>query len=141
MIKYSLKVVSDLKKRSEQRKIAMTILYQISLRKDSHIPYTIDEVIKENMEEENEFVKDLVYGVNNNEEQLNTLANKYLKDWDIKRIDKIGSAILKIALYELKYMDTPKIVVINEAVELAKNYTEDDLAKMINAVLDRYIKE
>ena len=46
-----------------------------------------------------------------------------------------------MAIYELKYMDTPSIVVINEAVELAKQYTDEELVKMINAVLDKFMKE
>ena len=69
------------------------------------------------------------------------IANKYLKDWDINRIDKTGAAILKMAIYELKYTDTPHIVVINEAVELAKKYSDDSVRKIINAVLDKMIKE
>ena len=62
-------------------------------------------------------------------------------DWDITRIDKTGAAILRLALYELKYTDTPEVVVINEAVELAKKYSDDAVRKMINAVLDKCIKE
>ena len=46
-----------------------------------------------------------------------------------------------MAFYELKYMDTPAIVVINEAVELAKTYTDKELADMINASLDKFVKE
>ena len=63
-----------------------------------------------------------------------------MKDWSIERIDKTGAAILKMAIYELKYTDTPPIVVINEAIELAKKYSDDDVRKMINAVLDKMIK-
>ena len=76
-----------------------------------------------------------------NIEEINDLANKYLKNWNIKRIDKTGAAILRMAFYELKYMDTPKIVAINEAVELAKLYNDEELAKMINAALDAFLKE
>ena len=64
-----------------------------------------------------------------------------MKDWSIDRIDRTGAAILKMAIYELKYTDTPPIVVINEAIELAKKYSDDDVRKMINAVLDKMIKE
>ena len=59
----------------------------------------------------------------------------------IKRLDKTGASILRMALYELKYTDTPRIVIINEAVELAKGYSDDSVRKMINAVLDKYVKE
>ena len=59
----------------------------------------------------------------------------------MERLDKTGASIIRMAFYELKYMDTPPIVVINEAVELAKEYTDTELAKMINGALDKYIKE
>lgn len=119
----------------------MTCLYQIDIAKQNNIQYDPEEVIKENIEVDNEFVKDLVFGVVTSEEEINGIANKYLKDWPINRLDKTGAAILRMAIYELKYMDTPAIVVINEAVELAKKYTDEDLVKMINAVLDKFMKE
>lgn len=119
----------------------MTCLYQIDILKQNKLPCDVEEVIKENVEIDNEFIKDIVYGVVTSEEEITSLANKYLKEWNINRLDKAGAAILKMAIYELKYMDTPPIVVINEAVELAKKYTDDDLVKMINAVLDKLMKE
>ena len=119
----------------------MTILYQIEILKENHVEYDVDKIMKENVDIENEFIKDLVYGVITTEEELITIANKYLKNWNLKRLDKIGATILKMAIYELKYMDTPDIVVINEAVELTKQYSDEELAKMVNAVLDSIIKE
>lgn len=127
--------------RSESRKLAMTVLYQIEIMKENKIPYEVDNIISDNVETENVFVNDLVYGVITNEEKLIAKADTLLKDWNMKRLDKVGSTILKMSLYELEYMDTPSIVVINEAVELAKNYTDEELAKMINAVLDKTIKK
>ena len=127
--------------RSELRKICMTCLYQIDILKQNNLSYDPEEILKENLSVENEFVKDIVYGVITDEKEIDEIANKYLKDWDIKRLDKTGAAILRMAIYELKYMDTPSIVVINEAIELAKQYTDEELVKMINAVLDKYMKE
>ena len=63
-----------------------------------------------------------------------------MNNWSIDRIDKSGAAILRMALYELKYTDTPEIVVINEAIELSKKYSDESVRKIINAVLDKYIK-
>lgn len=127
--------------RSELRKVSMTCLYQMDILKQNNLSYDPEEIIKENLSVENEFVKDIVYGVITSEKEIDEIANKYLKDWDIKRLDKTGAAILRMAIYELKYMDTPSIVVINEAIELAKQYTDEELVKMINAVLDKYMKE
>ena len=127
--------------RSELRKICMTCLYQIDILKQNNLSYDPEEILKENLSVENEFVKDIVYGVITDEKEIDEIANKYLKDWDIKRLDKTGASILRMAIYELKYMDTPSIVVINEPVELAKQYTDEELVKMINAVLDKFMKE
>lgn len=127
--------------RSELREKAMKILYEIEIYKASKVKFEIDECIKENIEIDNEFVKEIVYGINTYYDELNNLANKYLSDWDITRIELTGASILRMALYEMKYTDTPSRVVINEAIELAKKYSDDDVRKMINAVLDKYMKE
>ena len=66
---------------------------------------------------------------------------QYIDGWTIDRIDKTGAAILRMGLYELKFTDTPEVVVINEAVELSKKYCDDAVRKIINAVLDKFIKE
>ena len=128
-------------KRSELREKAMIILYQIEIRENNKIEYNVEDIIKENLEVDNEFVRDLVYGVITYKDELDTLANKYLEKWTIKRLEKTGASILRMALFELKYMDTPEIVVINEALELAKKYDDEALKNIINAVLDKYIKD
>lgn len=127
--------------RSELRKKCMIILYQIALREELKTPYQIDEIIEDNTEIENEFVKEIVYGVTTHKNEIDDLANEYVKDWTIQRLDKTGASILRMAIYELKYTETPPIVVINEAIELAKEYSDDSVRKIINAVLDKMIKE
>lgn len=129
------------KSRSELRNIIMTILYQIDIYNDRSVPYEVDKIIKDNINIDNEFVKDIVYGVITYKDELDKIANNYMDDWSINRLDKASSAILRMSLYELKFMDTPEIVVINEAIELAKKYSDEPVRKMINAVLDKYIKE
>ncbi len=130
-----------MKSRSELREKIMVILYQIDINRSQHIDYNVEEIISANLDIDNEFVRDIVYGVITYEDEIINIANKYMKNWDISRIDKTGAAILKMAIYELKYTDTPHIVVINEAVELAKKYSDDSVRKIINAVLDKMIKE
>lgn len=127
--------------RSELREKVMTILYQISLYSNNKIEYDIDDVIKENIEVDNEFVKELVYGVITHKVELDEIANRYLKDWTINRLDSMGQEILRMGIYELKYSETPDLVAINEAIELAKKYSDDNVRKMINAVLDKLINE
>lgn len=123
--------------RSELRKKIMTILYQVSIYKNNHIPYEVDAVIKEVVEVENEFVKEIVYGVITYEQEIIKVANKYLEGWTIDRLGNTDKAILQIGIYELLYTKTPEIVCINEAIELAKLYSDDNVRKMINGVLDK----
>ena len=126
---------------TELREKCMIILYQYDMMKKSDIEINIDDLIHENIDIENEFVKDIVYGVITHQKELDSLANQYIKDWTIDRLDKTGSSILRMALFELKYTDTPEVVVINEAVELSKKYSDDAVRKIINAVLDKIIRE
>ncbi len=129
------------KTRSELREIIVIILYQIDIYESNNIPYYIDSIIRENIEIENRFVREIVYGVENHIDEIDTIADNYLTNWSIKRIDKMGASILRMAFYELMYTDTPRIVIINEAIELAKKYSDDSVRKMINASLDNYVKE
>jgi len=123
--------------RSEARKIIMTILYQIIVYEKNKMMYDVEDVIKENLEVDNEFVKEIVYGVITYKNDIDELANKYLKNWTIDRLGNTDIAILRMGIYELMYTETPNVVCINEAIELAKTYSDDDVCKMINAVLDK----
>ena len=127
--------------RSELREKIMVILYQYDLMSSNKLECNIEDIMNDNLEVENDFVKDMVYGVITYKDELDNIANTKMIDWDISRIDKTGASILRLALYELKYTDTPHVVVINEAIELAKKYSDDAVRKIINAVLDKYIKE
>lgn len=127
--------------RSEARYKVMTILYQISLYEKNNISYNIEEVINEQLELKNDFVNELVYGVINNKKDIDSLANKYMKDWTIDRLGLTDAAIIEIAIYEIKYTETPNIVCINEAIELSKKYSDDKVSKMINGILDKVYKD
>ena len=123
--------------RSELRKKIMTILYQVNVYKKNKMDYDVEEVMKEVLPVENEFVKEIVFGVLTYQNEIDELANEYMKDWTIDRLGNTDQAILRMGIYELMYTDTPEIVCINEAIELAKDYSDDDVRKMINSVLDR----
>lgn len=128
-------------KRSVLREKIMIILYQLDIAKSQKMDADIDKVISSNLECDNEFVKQIVYGVVTYKDEIDKLANKYMVDWTIDRLDKTGCAILRMAIYELLYTDTPDVVVINEAIELSKKYSDDSVRKIINAVLDKIAKE
>lgn len=124
------------KTRSELREISVNVLYQVYIFNNAKVKYDTSELIKEQLEVENEFVKELVNGVILNQERINELANKYLIDWEIDRLSKVDKAILSVGIYELLYTTTPAIVAINEAIELSHKYSDDSVSKMINAALD-----
>ena len=126
--------------RSELRKKIMTILYQIGICENNKITYDVNDLIKNILEIDNDFVKETVYGVITNRNKIDEYANKYLNNWTIDRLGNTDQAILRMAIFELMYTDTPSIVVINEAVELAKLYSDDPVKGMINSVLDKIYK-
>ena len=127
--------------RSELRRKCMTILYQIIVYDRMHIEYNVDEIIAEVSLIDSEYIKEIVYGVLTYKNEIDKLANKYLDGWTIDRLGNTDIAILRMGIFELLYTNTPDVVAINEAVELAKNYSDDSVRKMINGVLDKIYHE
>ncbi len=125
--------------RSELRERIMTSLYQIYIYRKDKIKYNIEDVLKENDKEGNKFVSDIVNGVLSNEEVLNKVLNKYMKEWTIDRLGNIDQAIFRLSAYELLFTNTPHIVSINEGIELSKKYSDEKVTKMLNAVLDEIL--
>ncbi len=125
-----------MKNRSELREIIMKVIYQVSIYDNTNLSYEVKDLIKEQLDIENEYVDEMIVGILNKKDELYTLANKYLVDWKMERLNKVDQVIICIGIYELIYTETPAIVAINEAVELSKKYSEEAVTKMINGVLD-----
>ena len=123
--------------RTEAREKIMIILYQIDFYIKDNISFGVDSVIKENLEMDNKYVDDIVNGVIENLDTIDNIISKYLDGWDLDRLGKTDKAILRLGTYEILYYDTPKVVAINEAIELSKKYSDDKIVKLINAVLDK----
>ena len=123
--------------RTEAREKIMIILYQIDLYDKDKIPYDLESVFHENLEIDNKFVRDIVDGVLEKKDSIDKIISKYLENWDLDRLGKTDRGILRLSTYEMLYYNTPKVVVINEAVELAKKYSDEKIVKLINAVLDK----
>ncbi|MBR1413054.1 MAG: transcription antitermination factor NusB [Bacilli bacterium] len=126
--------------RRDSREKSMVILYQYELYKKIEENVDVEAIIKQN-DVNDDFVNNLVNGVIDNVKVIDEEANKYLGDWPINRLDRTGAQILRIAIYELKYTATPPKVVLNEAIELAKTYSDDSVRKIVNAVLDKLVNE
>lgn len=125
-----------MKTRSELREIIMKVIYQVNILRNGNLEYNIEDLIKEQLEIQNEFVSETVKGIIDKQEEINKIANEYLNNWTMDRLNQVDQAILSLGIYELKYTKTPSIVSINEAIELSKKYSDEDVTKMINAVLD-----
>ncbi|MBY6178735.1 transcription antitermination factor NusB [Staphylococcaceae bacterium DP2N0-1] len=122
--------------RKESRVQAFQTLFQLEI-KDTDL--TIKEAInfiKDDYPDLNfDFINWLVTGVKDHEPVLDEKIKPYLKDWSLERLLKTDRIILRMATFEILHSDTPSKVVINEAVELAKQFSDDDHYKFINGVL------
>jgi len=88
-----------------------------------------------------EFAKKLLNGVLNHLNKIDEIIKNHLIDWDFDRLDKVDKQILRVGIYEILYTDTPYQIVIDEAVKIAKNFSEDKAKSFINGILDRVAKE
>ena len=131
-------------KRSEAREMLFKALYEIEVQKDitdEHMDLFLEnnDITEEAMIS---YIKTSVNTINENGQELEETISKNLKkDWTLERISKITIALLKLAIYEIKYTDTPFKVVINEAVDLAKKYSEETAPAFINGVLASVVAE
>ena len=127
--------------RSGARETAMKILYQISILEKAEASYDLDEIFSRVEGRNKEFIENIVNEVILKKEELDKKANVYLINWEINRLNKVDQAIFEMAVYELLYTETPKKVVIDEAINLSKKYSEDAVVKMLNGVLDKIYHE
>lgn len=122
--------------RKESRTQAFQTLFQLEMKNNE---LTIDEAISfikdDNPDLEFDFINWLVTGVKDHESVLDEKIQPHLKDWTLDRLLKSDRIILRMSTYELLNGSTPQKVIINEAVELAKQFSDDDHYKFINGVL------
>ena len=127
--------------RSGAREMAMRILYQVSVFEKAKASYDLDEMFMDIAGRNKKFIENIVNEVILKKEELDKKANKYLINWEINRLNMVDQAIFEIAIYELIYWDTPKKVVIDEAINLSNKYSEESVVKMLNGVLDKIYHE
>ena len=127
--------------RSGAREMAMRILYQVSVFEKAKASYDLDEMFMDIEGRNKEFIENIVNEVILKKEELDKKANKYLINWAINRLNMVDQAIFEIAIYELLYTETPNKVAIDEAINLAKKYSDDAVVRMLNSVLDKIYHE
>jgi N utilization substance protein B len=126
--------------RTKARKRAVDAIFAADLRKvspESLLDTTAELVAdRQNQDEIFGYARDIVTGVVENHAEIDDLIETYSREWAIDRMPALDRAILRVAVWEILFNDdVPNGVAINEAVELAKEYSTDDSGSFINGLL------
>ena len=130
--------------RSAMRELAFQLMYGIEVQKE--VPEDVLQLFFENNnvieEEVQDYLTEIQTGIKKYETEINELISHNLKqNWSLNRISKINLSLIKVATYEMLYLDLPYKVAINEVVELAKKYADDSAPVFINGILASVVKE
>jgi transcription antitermination protein NusB len=129
-------------RRSRAREIALQVLYQDDLN-PRYNPALADDLLRRRLRSESllEFARELVAGVRQHRQELDTLIEATAANWSLHRMAATDRNALRLGAFEIVYGDTPKRVAINEAVELAKRYGTAQSAQFVNGILDRVMHQ
>ena len=129
---------------SKMREYAFMLLYELEIQKKFDEENLEIFLENNNIEDNNakKYITKIVKGIKENEPKIEeTISSKLKPEWKLDRISKINIALLKLSIYEIIYTDVPYKVAINEAIELAKTYGEENSSNFINGVLANVVKE
>jgi len=128
-------------KRANSRKLAMRMLYQMSIR-TTNLAVVFEDI------ETHTYAEDTVHWAYHLAKvtldhltDIDTIITNYSIDWDMDRLNHVDKALLRLGIGEINYTDTPYQVVLNEMIELSKTYSTEESAKFINGILGKYVKE
>ncbi|MGI6580107.1 MAG: transcription antitermination factor NusB [Saccharofermentanales bacterium] len=130
-------------KRSLVREYAFMFLFQIEIQPE-HIDKQIEYFLANYPvpDRQMDFFETRVNGVITEKKDLDNILEPFLVKWTLDRLPKVDLTILRLAIYEMKYMqDIPNNVAISEAVRLAKIYSGDESRSYINAILGNIDRE
>lgn len=134
--------------RKVAREVAFKVIFETSFQEDEKISKLMNELLEnaeENYEvnaEDDKYIQEITEGVKDKETELDEMIKAHLKGWTMERLNKVDVAILRLAIYEILYReDIPYKVSVNEAVELAKIFSEDASPAFINGVLAEVIND
>jgi len=129
--------------RSAIRELAFKAMYGMEVQKE-YDKEQLNLFISENNvndKQATQYLNSIFDGINaHSDEILRLISENLKKDWTVQRISKVNLDILKIAIYEIKYMEIPFKVAINEAVELAKKYGDEAAPLFVNGVLASIVR-
>ncbi|MFG6702258.1 transcription antitermination factor NusB [Campylobacter coli] len=126
--------------RHQVRQSVISLLYAFELNSQNNV--FVDEILDEKKirNEQKNFTLNLYNGILDNLNNIDETLNSFLNDNQITALGHVERAILRLGAYELLFTDTPSAIVINEAIELAKELANDNSPKFINGVLDTLVK-
>jgi len=123
----------------------MQTLYTIEFKKPKKTPeeilkYYIDEFAKKKIDED--YASNLLNGIIENKPDIKKVISKNAPEWPFEKIAAVDRAILEVGVFEILYVeDVPEIVAIDEAIEIAKKYGDNNSSKFINGVLNSVMKQ
>ncbi|QDP99201.1 transcription antitermination factor NusB [Lysinibacillus fusiformis] len=125
-------------KRHEAREKALQVLFQLD-----NTDLTVEEAMGHiKGQPTNAFYEKIANGTAENLEEIDAALAQHLEKWSLARLPKIERTVLRLAVYELLYMpETPKRVVLNEAIELCKTFGDDGSSKFVNGVLSKFTEQ
>ena len=130
--------------RSAMRELAFKLVYGIEVQKETdedclELFFEANNIFKEEVQD---YLKEIKEGIEEHKNEINELIIHNLKkNWSLNRISKINLSLIKIAIFEMLYADLPYKIAINEVVELAKKYADDQAPIFINGILASVVKE
>jgi len=126
-------------KRREGREAAMQFLFQRDLN-SSDFPELLETfpVLRPLKPAVQQFCTKLVTGVAEHQSKIDERIQKYTTNYELRRIAAVDRNVLRLAIYEMLYThDVPPVVIINEAIEIAKRFGSDESGRFVNGILDR----
>ncbi len=123
------------------REAAMKLIYQMEIQRDLSTE-AVEKTIEEYPDEPkaHEYIRDVLYKYLQHQQEVDEVIGRHARDWKIDRIAKVDLSILRLAVVEILYKeDIPNSVSINEAVEMAKEYSTEESGSFINGVLGNIV--
>ncbi|MGY4105642.1 transcription antitermination factor NusB [Ignavigranum ruoffiae] len=145
-------VNKPLKHRRHMRMVAIQTLYQLldgsdNLSVEAALAYALENgnFPDEGYLAENYlFLNQLVYGVLEHQEELDQILSTELDNWSVERLQKIDRVILRLALFEMEFLpeaEVPKVVAVDEAIELARGFSDDKSRQFVSGILMKRLNE
>lgn len=124
--------------RREARKQAFLLLFQYKFQPEETETMLEDLFQEKDSGQQKEYIKNVVLGAVEKVDELDRVLGEYSKDWSVDRISSVSLAVMRLAAYEMMYVeDIPNAVAVNEAVALAKEYEGEEAAPFVNGVLGK----